>query len=73
MAWAGQIDQGTVRGLGPTAVAMHPEHRTFSHIGKSWAADTAERHFARLPENRGSPRILYINTGVPRCELALGF
>ena len=34
------------------------------------AADAAERHFARLPENRGSPRILYSNTGVPRCELA---
>ena len=36
------------------------------------AADAAERHFARRPEDRGSPRILYINTGVPRCELALG-
>jgi hypothetical protein len=32
------------------------------------AATAAERHFTRLPENRGSPRILYINTGVPRSE-----
>jgi hypothetical protein len=36
------------------------------------AADAAERHFARRPENRGSPRILYVNTGVSRCELAFG-
>ncbi len=36
------------------------------------AASAAERHIARRPEDRNSPRILYINTGVPRCELALG-
>ena len=29
------------------------------------AEGNAERHFARRPE-RGRPRILYINTGVPR-------
>jgi hypothetical protein len=32
------------------------------------AADAAERHFARRPEDRGSPRILCINTGVARSE-----
>jgi hypothetical protein len=32
------------------------------------AADAAERHFARRPEDRGRPRILCINTGVPRSE-----
>ena len=32
------------------------------------AADAAERHFARRPEDRGHPRILCINTGVPRSE-----
>jgi hypothetical protein len=37
------------------------------------AEEAAERHFARRPEDRGGPRILCINTGVPRCELALGF
>jgi hypothetical protein len=37
------------------------------------AASAAERHFTRRPEDRGRPRTLCINTGVPRCELALGF
>jgi hypothetical protein len=32
------------------------------------AADAAERHFARRPEDRGSPRILCIDTGVARSE-----
>jgi hypothetical protein len=32
------------------------------------AADAAERHFARRPKDRGSPRILCINTGVARSE-----
>jgi hypothetical protein len=30
------------------------------------ATSAAERHFARRPEDRGSPRILCINTGVAR-------
>ena len=32
------------------------------------ATSAAERHFARRPEDRGSARILYINTGVARSE-----
>jgi hypothetical protein len=44
-----------------------------ARLRKLEQTSSAERHFTRLPENRGSPRILYINTGVPRCELALGF
>jgi len=33
------------------------------------AEGNAERHFARRPEDRGRPRILCINTGVPRLEI----
>ena len=32
------------------------------------AEGNVERHFARRPEDRGRPRILCINTGVPRSE-----
>jgi len=32
------------------------------------AADAADRHFARRPEDRGSPRILCINTGIAHSE-----
>jgi hypothetical protein len=34
------------------------------------ATSAAERHFARRPEDRGSPRILCINTGVARRRTA---
>jgi hypothetical protein len=32
------------------------------------AEEAAAHHFARRPEDRGSPRILCINTGVARSE-----
>jgi hypothetical protein len=32
------------------------------------AADAAERHFVRRPDDRGNPRLLCINTGVARSE-----
>jgi hypothetical protein len=54
-----KLDEATVSDRNVVIIAYGP--------GET-ATSAAERHFARRPEDRGSPRILCINTGVARSE-----